>query len=365
MDKLELFEPVKDDNVSSLVRKYVERVCNVSKRLPLYTIIIYLVLLLLSVGLISMFKGQPFTEILVFGIPLQGAWAKTDPELLTACIIGSATVAVIVSILYYKRVISDFNSILLEDCDGYEYLVLAKYGVYHPVNYASEIVFQYAYATALCIHGKFEEALNFVAPFENDKKKRNIWLSVKLNTAESDEEFNLYYEQLKKKGLFKIVKLYRDGKYDETINYIRTNIEMKPSYKAAIGSYYLTRAYEATNRYEEAFVAISGCLANSEYLPLLHEKASEIYARLSNMLFSMDKMMEPEVSAKPDDYEEVSEEPEVSAKPDDYEEVSEEPEVSSDFEEVSNQSEEVSAKPDDCEEVSEESETSAKPDEEL
>ena len=36
---------------------------------------------------------------------------------------------------------------------------------------------------------------------------------------------------------------------------------MKPSYKAAIGSYYLARAYEATNRYEEAFVAISGCLA--------------------------------------------------------------------------------------------------------
>lgn len=349
MDKLELFEPVKDDNVSSLVRKYVERVCNVSKRLPLYTIIIYLVLLLLSVGLISMFKGQPFTEILVFGIPLQGAWAKTDPELLTACIIGSATVAVIVSILYYKRVISDFNSILLEDCDGYEYLVLAKYGVYHPVNYASEIVFQYAYATALCIHGKFEEALNFVAPFENDKKKRNIWLSVKLNTAESNDEFNLYYEQLKKKGLFRIVKLYRDGKYDETINYIRTNIEMKPSYEAAIGSYYLARAYEATNKYEEAFVAISGCLANSEYLPLLHEKASEIYTRLNDMLFSMDKMMEPEVSAKPDDYEEVSEELEVS----------------SDFEEVSNQSEEVSAKPDDCKEVSEESENSAKPDEEL
>ena len=343
MDKLELFEPVKDDNVSSLVRKYVERVCNVSKRLPLYTIIIYLVLLLLSVGLISMFKGQPFTEILVFGIPLQGAWAKTDPELLTACIIGSATVAVIVSILYYKRVISDFNSILLEDCDGYEYLVLAKYGVYHPVNYASEIVFQYAYATALCIHGKFEEALNFVAPFENDKKKRNIWLSVKLNTVESDDEFNLYYEQLKKKGLFRIVKLYRDGKYDETINYIRTNIEMKPSYEAAIGSYYLARAYEATNKYEEAFVAISGCLANSEYLPLLHEKASEIYTRLNDMLFSMDKMMEPEVSAKPDDSEEVSEEPEVS----------------SDFEEVSNQSEEVSAKPDESGEVS------AKPDEEL
>lgn len=349
MNGLDLFEQVKDDNVSSLVRKYVEKVCNVSRRLPLYAIIIYLFLLLLSVGLISMFKGQPFTEILVFGIPLQGAWAKTDPELLTACIIGSAIVAVIVSILYYKRVISDFNSILLEDCDGYEYLVLAKYGVYHPVNYASEIVFQSAYATALCVHGKFEEALNFVAPFENDKKKRNIWLSVKLNTVESNDEFNLYYEQLKKKGLFKIVKLYRDGKYDETINYIRTNIEMKPSYKAAIGSYYLARAYEATNRYEEAFVAISGCLANSEYLPLLHEKASEIYARLSNMLFSMDKMMEPEVSAKPDDSEEVSEEPEVS----------------SDFEEVSNQSEEVSAKPDDCEEVSEESENPAKPDEEL
>ena len=343
MNGLDLFEQVKDDNVSSLVRKYVEKVCNVSRRLPLYTIIIYLVLLLLSVGLISMFKGQPFTEILVFGIPLQGAWAKTDPELLTACIISSAIVAVIVSILYYKKVISDFNSILFEDCDGYEYLVLAKYGVYHPVNYASEIVFQSAYATALCIHGKFEEALNFVAPFENDKKKRNIWLSVKLNTVESDDEFNLYYGQLKKKGLFKIVKLYRDGKYDETINYIRTNIEMKPSYEAAIGSYYLARAYEATDRYEEAFVAISGCLANSEYLPLLHEKASEIYARLNNMLFSMDKMMEPEDSAKPDDSEEdiealsISEEDiEDSAKPDDSEEISEE----------SDNSKEDSAKPD-------------------
>ena len=348
MNGLDLFEQVKDDNVSSLVRKYVEKVCNVSRRLPLYAIIIYLGLLLLSVGLISMFKGQPFTEILVFGIPLQGAWAKTDPELLTACIIGSAIVAVIVSILYYKKVISDFNSVLFEDCDGYEYLVLAKYGVYHPVNYASEIVFQSAYATALCVHGKFEEALNFVAPFENDKKKRNIWLSVKLNTVESDDEFNLYYEQLKKKGLFKIVKLYRDGKYDETINYIRTNIEMKPSYKAAIGSYYLARAYEATNRYEEAFVAISGCLANSEYLPLLHEKASEIYARLSNMLFSMDKMMEPEVPAKPDDSEDIEdlsiseEDMEVPAKPDDFEE--------------------VPAKPDNSEE---DIENSAKPDKEL
>lgn len=316
MDKLELFEQVKEDNVSSLVRRYVEKVCKVSKRLPLYAIIGYLGLLLLSVGLISIFKGQPFTEVLVFGITVQEAWAKTDSGLLTACIIGSAIVAVLITILYYEKVISDFNSVLLEDCEGYEYLVLAKYGVQHPVNYTSEIVFQSAYATALCVHGKFEEALNFVAPFENDKKKRNIWLSVKLNTAESDDEFNLYYEQMKKKGLFKMVKLYRDGKYDETISYIRTNIDMKPSYEAAIGSYYLARAYEATNRYEEAFVAVSGCLANSEYLPLLHEKALEVYTRLSNMLFSMNNMIESDDSANPDDSDEVS------AKPDNFKEIS-------------------------------------------
>ena len=77
--------------------------------------------------------------------------------------------------------------------------------------------------------------------------------------------------------------------------------------------------------------AVSYTHLNSEYLPLLHEKASEIYARLSNMLFSMDKMMEPKVPAKPDDSEDIEdlsiseEDIENLAKPDDFEENSAKP----------------------------------------
>lgn len=307
MENLDLYKPF-DDYSSSLAKQCVERINKATEKIKLVGGVLAILLFIFSIGIVSIFKGQPFMDTFVFGIPTHKAWVTTDMEILVICALLSCILAVVITIFWYKNTIRCLNSILLDDCDGYEYLTVASYGVKHTVNQLSEIVFQSAYVTALCIQGKFEEALEFAEPFENNKKKRFIWICVKLNSAQSDEEFNLYYRQLKKKGLFPIIKLYRDGKYKETIRYIRTNIEMKPSYAATVGSYYLAKSYEALNDYEEAFVAISGCLANAAYLPHLKNKARELYNRLSKKMFDGENIIDHEASANPGDNENTDEE---------------------------------------------------------
>lgn len=265
---------------SSLVKREVDKFINVFDMISGKVFFLCLFLILILVGLVSIVKGFPYTNISVMGIVVHPGWITSNPGLFVITLVLSFLLSVGIYVYRILKSINSLRNILIEDCDAETFLQVAECGVGRKNNKYTKKIFNTMYIAALCVMDMNEDAYRFAETIDNEELK----LYVILNQTDDKENFNLYYNKLDNKKQYKLKNLYINEEYDSVVEYVRTKIERRSEYNSLLGDLYLAKTYYKQEEYEKALLFASRCVAEGKTLPKIYKEALEIYKELLHKL---------------------------------------------------------------------------------